>query len=66
MDVLRRHNTSIRVVISPDYNQKELHPDDREILQSILEKKMYMISVVLTSLQKIITTIMNQDTTVPC
>ena len=39
MDVLRRHNTSIRVVISPDYNQKELHPDDREILQSIFGKE---------------------------
>ena len=39
MDVLRRHNTSIRVLISPDYNQNELHPDDRKILQSIFGKE---------------------------
>ena len=39
MEVLRRHGTSIRIVISPDYNQKELHPDDREILQNIFGKE---------------------------
>lgn len=39
MEVLRRHNTSIRVLISPDYNQKKLHPDDREVLQSIFGKE---------------------------
>ena len=39
MEVLRRHNTSIRVLVSPDYNQNELHPDDREILQSIFGKE---------------------------
>lgn len=39
MEVLHRHNTSVRVIISPDYNQKELHPDDREILQSIFGKE---------------------------
>lgn len=37
--VLRRHNTSVRVIISPDYNQKELHPDDRKFLQSIFGKE---------------------------
>lgn len=37
--VLRRHHTSVRVIISPDYNQKELHPDDRKILQSIFGKE---------------------------
>ena len=39
MEVLRRHGTSIRVLISPDYNQKKLHPDDREILQGIFGKE---------------------------
>lgn len=39
MAVLCRHNTSIRVLISPDYDQKELHPDDRKILQSIFGKE---------------------------
>lgn len=39
IEVLRRHNTSVRVIISPDYNQKKLHPDDREILQSIFGKE---------------------------
>lgn len=39
MAVLRRHNTSIRVLISPDYDQKELHPYDRKILQSIFGKE---------------------------
>lgn len=39
MEVLHRHNTSVRVIISPDYNQKKLHPDDREILQSIFGKE---------------------------
>lgn len=37
--VLRRHNISVRVIISPDYNQKELHPDDRKFLQSIFGKE---------------------------
>lgn len=37
--VLRCHDTSIRIIISPDYHQKELHPDDREILQSIFGKE---------------------------
>lgn len=37
--VLRRHDTSVRVIISPDYNQKELHPDDRKILQGIFGKE---------------------------
>lgn len=37
--VLRRHDTSVRIIISPDYNQKELHPDDRKILQSIFGKE---------------------------
>lgn len=39
VEILRRHNTSVRVIISPDYNQKKLHPDDREILQSIFGKE---------------------------
>lgn len=39
MEVLRRHGTSIRVIISPDYNQKRLHPNDRAILQSIFGKE---------------------------
>lgn len=39
MEVLSRHDTSVRVIISPDYNQKELNPDDREILQSIFGKE---------------------------
>lgn len=38
MEVLRRHGTSIRVIISPDYNQKKLHPNDRKILQNIFGK----------------------------
>lgn len=38
-EVLRRHHTSVRVIISPDYNQKELHPDDRKILQGIFGKE---------------------------
>lgn len=38
-EVLRRHHTSVRVLISPDYNQKELHPDDRKILQGIFGKE---------------------------
>ena len=29
----------IRVLISPDYDQKELHPYDRKILQSIFGKE---------------------------
>lgn len=37
--VLRRHDTSVRVLISPDYSQKELHPDDRKILQGIFGKE---------------------------
>lgn len=37
--VLRRHDTSVRVIISPDYSQKELHPDDRAFLQSIFGKE---------------------------
>ena len=37
--VLRRHHTSVCVLISPDYNQKELHPDDRKILQGIFGKE---------------------------
>ncbi len=39
MEVLRQHGTSIYVLISPDYNQKKLHPNDREILQSIFGKE---------------------------
>ena len=39
MEVLHRHGSSIRILISPDYNQKKLHPDDREILQSIFGKE---------------------------
>lgn len=39
MEVLRRHGTSIRVLISPDYNQKKLHPDDLKVLQSIFGKE---------------------------
>lgn len=39
VEILRRHDTSVRVIISPDYNQKKLHPDDREILQSIFGKE---------------------------
>lgn len=38
-EVLHRHGTSVRILISPDYNQKELHPDDRKILQSIFGKE---------------------------
>ena len=37
--VLRRHDTSVRVLVSPDYSQKELHPDDRKILQGIFGKE---------------------------
>ena len=37
--ILRRHDTSVRILISPDYHQKELHPNDREILQSIFGKE---------------------------
>lgn len=37
--VLRSHDTSVRILISPDYHQKELHPNDREILQSIFGKE---------------------------
>lgn len=37
--VLRRHDTSVRVLISPDYSQKELHPDDRKILQGVFGKE---------------------------
>ena len=39
IEVLHRHGTSVRVIISPDYNQKELHPDDRKILQNIFGKE---------------------------
>lgn len=39
IEVLHRHGTSVRVIISPDYNQKELHPNDRKILQNIFGKE---------------------------
>lgn len=39
MEVFRCHGTSIRIIISPDYNQKKLHSDDMEILQSIFGKE---------------------------
>ena len=66
MEVLRRHGTSIRVIISPDYNQKELHPMTEKSCKTFSGKRMYMISAVLTNLQKITTTIMNLDTIAPC
>lgn len=34
-DLLRTHHTSIRLIISPDYNQKKLHPADKEALDLI-------------------------------
>ena len=39
IEVLHRHGTSVRVIISPDYNQKELHPNDRKILQNIFGRE---------------------------
>ena len=45
MEMLHRHGTSVRIIISPDYDQKELHPDDREILQNIFgEENVYDFS----------------------
>ena len=45
MEMLHRHGTSVRIIISPDYDQKELHPDDREILQNIIgEENVYDFS----------------------
>ena len=31
-DLLNRHHCRVRILISPDYNQKVLHPKDKEIL----------------------------------
>lgn len=31
-DILNRHHCRVRILISPDYNQKMLHPKDKEIL----------------------------------
>lgn len=37
--LLRRHRTSARIVISPDYNQKQLHPADKKKLERIFGKQ---------------------------
>lgn len=34
-DLFDRHNTSLRIIISPDYNQKKLNPSDLDILNKI-------------------------------
>lgn len=31
-DLLNRHHCRVRILISPDYNRKVLHPKDKEIL----------------------------------
>lgn len=38
-EVLHRHGTSVRIVISPDYKQKQLNPADKEVLCSIFGKE---------------------------
>lgn len=38
-EVLHKHDASVRLIISPGYDQKELHPHDRKILQSIFGKE---------------------------
>lgn len=38
-EILHRHGTSVRIIISPDYIQRELHADDRKILQNIFGKE---------------------------
>lgn len=37
--VCRQHNTSIKIIISPDYNQISINPTDVEILKSIFGTK---------------------------
>ena len=34
-DLLYRHNTLLRIIISPDYNQKKLNPSDTEMLNKV-------------------------------
>lgn len=66
MEVLRQHGTSIYVLISPDYNQKNYTRMIEKSCKVFSEKRMCMISAALTNLQKITITIMRQDTIVPC
>lgn len=61
--ICRKHNTSVKIIISPDYNQISINPADVEILKDILAMKTYSISVVSMNIRTIFITTTKEDIT---
>lgn len=58
--ICRKHDTDVKIIISPDYLQVNINPADVKTLKRFFGNGMYLISPVSTNTRKTSTIIMNR------